>query len=53
MGHVRKTAAGKADPPEVDTKIEAERLRIAEDIAPRITRGGLSMCLGEDSTRGA
>ena len=50
MGRIRKTAAGKADPPEVDTKIQAERLRIAEDIARALREAGYECCLGEDST---
>ena len=32
MGRIRKTAAGKADPAEVDRKIQEERQRIAEHL---------------------
>ena len=50
MGRIRKTTAGKADPPEVDPKIQEERQRIAQDIARALREAGYECCLGEDST---
>jgi len=50
MGRIRKTVPRKADPPEVDAKIQAERLRIAQDIARALREAGYECCLGEDST---
>ena len=49
MGRIRKTA-GKADPPEVDLKIQEEQQRIAQDIARALREAGYECCLGEDST---
>ena len=49
MGGIRKTA-DKADPPEVDLKIQEEQQRIAEDIARALREAGYECCLGEDST---
>ena len=49
MGRIRKTAASKADPPELDPKIEEERQRIAEDIARALREAGYECCLGDDS----
>ena len=48
MARIRKTAAGKADPPELDPKIEEERQRIAENIVRALR--AYECCLGEDST---
>ena len=50
MGHIRKTVAHKADPPELDPKIEEERQRIAQDIVRALREAGYECCLGEDST---
>ena len=49
MGRIRKTA-DKADPPEVDLKIQEEKQRIAQDIARALREAGYECCLGEDST---
>ena len=51
MGRIRKTAAGKAKPPKVDKKTEAERLRIAEDIARALRQAGYKLSLDDDSLR--
>jgi hypothetical protein len=48
MGRIR-TATSKAGPPEVDPKIQAERLRIAEDIARALREAGYECSLGDDS----
>jgi len=40
MGYIRKSATGKADPPELDPKIEEERQRIAQDIARALREAG-------------
>ena len=50
MGRIWKTAASKADPPELDPKIEEERQRIAQEIARALQEAGYECCLGEDST---
>ena len=50
MGRIRKTATRKADPPELDPKIEEERQRIAEDIARALREAGYECSLGDDST---
>ena len=50
MGRIWKTAASKADPPELDPKIQEERMRLAEDIARALREAGYECCLGEDST---
>ena len=49
MARIRKTAVSKADPPEVDPKIEEERLRIAEHIVRALREAGYECCLGDDS----
>ena len=49
MGRIRKTATSKADPPEVDPKIQEERQRIAQDIARALREAGYECSLGEDS----
>ena len=50
MGYIRKTVTSKADPPELDPKIEEERQRIAQDIARALREAGYERCLGDDST---
>ena len=50
MARIRKTATSKADPPELDPKIEEERQRIAEDIVRALREAGYECCLGDDST---
>ena len=50
MGRIRKTAAIKADPPEVDPKIEEERQRIAENIVRALREAGYECSLGDDNT---
>ena len=50
MGYIRKTATSKADPPELDPKIEEERHRTAQDIARALREASYQCCLGEDST---
>ena len=50
MACIRKTAAGKTNPPELDPKIEEERQRIAEDIARALREAGYECSLGDDST---
>ena len=50
MARIRKTATRKADPPELDPKIEEERQRIAQEIARALQEAGYECCLGEDST---
>jgi len=40
MGRIRKKVARKTRPPAVDPKIQAERLRIAEDIARALRQAG-------------
>ena len=50
MRRIRKTVAHKADPPELDPKIEEERQRIAQDIARALREAGYERCLGDDST---
>ena len=49
MGHIRKTVAHKADPPELDPKIEEERQRIAQDIARALREAGYECSLGGNS----
>ena len=49
MARIRKTATRKADPPELDPKIEEERQRIAEDIARALREAGYECSLGDDS----
>ena len=48
MGRIRKTVPRKADPPEVDAKIQAERLRIAQDIARALREAGYECSLGDN-----
>ena len=50
MGRIWKTAASKADPPEVDLKIQEEQQRIAQDIARALREAGYECSLGDDST---
>jgi len=50
MGYIRKSATGKADPPELDPKIEEERQRIAQDIARALREAGYECSLGIDNT---
>ena len=50
MGYIQKTVTSKADPPELDPKIEEERQRIAQDIARALREAGYQCCLGDDST---
>ena len=50
MARIRKTATSKANPPELDPKIEEERQRIAQDIARALREAGYECCLAEDST---
>ena len=38
MGHIRKKKAAQGDPPEHDQKIQEERQRIAEHLAPELRR---------------
>ncbi len=48
MGYIRKSATGKADPPELDPKIEEERQRIAQDIARALREAGYECSLGDN-----
>jgi len=50
MGRIPKTASSKTGPPELDPKIEAERQRIALEIARALREAGYECCLGDDST---
>ena len=50
MARIRKTATSKAKPPELDPKIEEERQRIAQDIAPALREAGYESSLGDNST---
>ena len=45
MGRIRKTAAGKADPAEVDRKIQEERQRIAEHLVRILQEEGYGCSL--------
>ena len=49
MARIRKTATRKADPPELDPKIEEERQRIAQDIARALREAGYECSLGGNS----
>jgi hypothetical protein len=48
MGRIRKTAS-KADPAEVDPKIQEERQRIAERLVRELRKAGYVCSLGHDS----
>ena len=48
MGYIRKSATGKADPPELDQKIQEERQRIAEDIVRALREAGYECSLGDN-----
>jgi len=48
VGRIWKTAASKADPPELDPKIEEERQRIAQDIACALREAGYECSLGDN-----
>ena len=50
MARIRKTATRKADPPELDPKIEEERQRIAENIVRALREAGYECSLGDDNT---
>ena len=43
MARIRKTAASKADPAELDPKIEEERQRIAEHLVRALEKAGYSL----------
>ena len=49
MGRIRKTAS-KADPAEVDPKIQEERQRIAEHLLRELRKAGYECSLGDDNT---
>ena len=48
MGYIQKTVTSKADPPELDPKIEEERQRIAKDIARALREAGYECSLGDN-----
>ena len=48
MGYIRKTVTSKADPPELDPKIEEERQRTAQDIARALREAGYECSLGDN-----
>jgi len=48
MGYIQKTVTSKADPPELDPKIEEERQRIAQDIARALREAGYECSLGDN-----
>jgi len=48
MGRIRKGAARKAAPPELDQKIQEERLRIAKHLVQVLREAGYSCELGDE-----
>jgi len=49
MGRIRKGAARKAAPPELDQKIQEERLRIAKHLVQVLREAGYSCELAGDT----
>ena len=49
MGRIRKVAARKAAPPELDQKIQEERLRIAKHLVQVLRAAGYSCELAGDT----
>ena len=52
MGRIQKTVPGKADPPEVDAKIQVERQRIAKHLVRELRKAGYGCSFEDHSVAG-
>ena len=53
MGRIQKTVPGKADPPEVDAKIQVERQRIAKHLVRELRKAGYGCSFEDHSVAGS